>query len=559
MALTKTTNSMILGAQSNVLDFGAIGDGVADNTSAFTTANSGSQGLVIPAGSYAIASNVVFTVPVELYPGASFIIPNGVTLAFNGGFTAPLQKTFYTTGTGLVTFNPTKTSEGFAEWWGAAVGGFDSGAAINAAIVALLKVQLMAGDYFTSTTIKLATPHRELRGVGYAYADTTNQVTRILMTDGATNTVQIGPDTEPATINDFQKQNKLSNVYVARSVAPVIASACTSVLNKYTLYAAIDDVKCDTSIYGFQFYGTVDTTVTNCSSVRAVAGTGAGTDLWYGYYVNGFADIGAAGGNASLYINYSSASCNFAALQASGSSGFYLDNKFTDCFLESPETVSCHVGIQVQGDSSNATIQYGNLDLQIKNPINDQCGLACIYINNVNKSGSIEVHGGYGAPSATATAALLLQNSYGITFRGGQYPMQNLTSVGGISCTNCANITIDKTILLECSETGVGLATVTNSDIRPIIKNNFAVGGSAVQLSGTCTANYVQPTCSGGATGHALGIQVIGTSDARNEYNCSLIDSTAVAGGSMNKLVRNGVQIVATGLSGSNLVSGVMT
>jgi hypothetical protein len=36
------------------------------------------------------------------------------------------------------------------------------------------------------------------------------------------------------------------------------------------------------------------------------------------------------------------------------------------------------------------------------------------------------------------------------------------------------------------------------------------------------------------------------------------MDPAAISGGSGNKLTINGVQITATGLSGNNLVSGVM-
>ena len=38
MALTKVTNSMIDGAPVNVLDFGAVGDGVTDDSAAFAAA-----------------------------------------------------------------------------------------------------------------------------------------------------------------------------------------------------------------------------------------------------------------------------------------------------------------------------------------------------------------------------------------------------------------------------------------------------------------------------------------------------------------------------------------
>ena len=561
MALTKVSYSMITGASSNVLDFGADSTGAASSTSAFTLANSAATGIVIPKGTYLVSTNFTFTVPVTVEYGAVITVPTGITLTFNGGFNAGVYQVFNCTGTGKVTFNPQYTVEGFAEWWGAAGGsGTDSGAAINAAIIALLKVQLMGADYFSSITIKMQLPHRELCGVGYSYADTTDQVTRILVTSGSLDVMLVGPDTMPVSINNFQKQNAIRNLYVSRSVAPIISSVCNGIKLQYTIYTQFENVKSSDSIYGFQFYGAVYAIITNCKSNRAIAGTGGGTDLWYGYYINGFSGI-AAGGNASIYLNYCTAGCDVASLQtlSSLSYGFYLNNKFTDAFLESPETVDCAIGINIQGDSSNSTIQYGNTDLQIKNPINDQTKYACILIQNVNKSGSVEVTDGYGGPASGSMAAIIVESSYGISLRGGQYVMQNLASVIGISSTSATGLVIDRTIFLECQSTGVSLANCVGSDIRPILKNNFTVGGAAVQVSGTSTANYLQPAISGSSTGFSLGIQVVGTADARNEYNCSLLDSSAVSGGSANKLVRNAVQITSTGLSGTNLVSGVMT
>jgi hypothetical protein len=63
MALTKVTNSMIEGAYVNVLDYGAVGDGVADDTSAIQAAidavcNAGSGTVFIPAGVYLITSTL---------------------------------------------------------------------------------------------------------------------------------------------------------------------------------------------------------------------------------------------------------------------------------------------------------------------------------------------------------------------------------------------------------------------------------------------------------------------------------------------------------------------
>jgi hypothetical protein len=58
MALTKVTYSMINGSPVNVLDFGAVGDGVADDTAAFLAALTASSNVYVPEGTYCVnASN----------------------------------------------------------------------------------------------------------------------------------------------------------------------------------------------------------------------------------------------------------------------------------------------------------------------------------------------------------------------------------------------------------------------------------------------------------------------------------------------------------------------
>lgn len=54
MTLTKAHNRIIAGAPANVLDYGAVGDGVADDTAAFTAAIIAAKEIVIPAGTYLI-------------------------------------------------------------------------------------------------------------------------------------------------------------------------------------------------------------------------------------------------------------------------------------------------------------------------------------------------------------------------------------------------------------------------------------------------------------------------------------------------------------------------
>lgn len=93
MALTKATYSMIDGAPANVLDFGAVGDGVTDDTAAFQAAiDSGAKEVVIPSGTYALGSyinvNGVSDLTIRGVGSPTLFQPSGKTTsnAFNVSF-----------------------------------------------------------------------------------------------------------------------------------------------------------------------------------------------------------------------------------------------------------------------------------------------------------------------------------------------------------------------------------------------------------------------------------------------------------------------------------------
>jgi len=94
MSLTKVSYSMVRGAPDNVKDFGAVGDGVADDTAAIqnaiTAANAGSGVLYFPEGTYIYTPAAPFDITVsgngltlrgEI--GRSFIKTNFNGIAFN--------------------------------------------------------------------------------------------------------------------------------------------------------------------------------------------------------------------------------------------------------------------------------------------------------------------------------------------------------------------------------------------------------------------------------------------------------------------------------------------
>lgn len=541
--------------------YSATGDGTTDDRGSFVSAD-GTGSFVVPPGSYRIASNLTISSNIKFLPGAVLIIPNGVTVAFNGYFDAGVHQTFSCTGSGKVVFNWIKTWRGFAEWWGAKADlSVDCSPAINAAIIALLTTQLQAGDYLCNSTLFMRYDHRALIGAGSKYSNIPNTVTRILTADGSSYAMQVGPDAFPGSINACQKNNLVKDLYFNRLVNPVISSNCVGLEVQYTLMCRVQNVKVAESIIGFRSYGNITPKFDDCESVRSVAGTGAGTDYWRGYWIDGGASIGAAGGNASVYMWRCAAGCNIGALGVTTGNGFYIDQAFTDIFLDHPETVGCYNGIYLAGNSATGNT-FSNTDMFINHPIMDQFHNAGIFVTQVAEAGSVEINNPYCGPAGDARASIWINASTAaVTITGGQLVHGGANNVQPVLILNSSGVQLLGTMILEAGTlySAVGLSNAQNCVIRPTLKNRAVTGQAAVQLSTAVSGCIIQPIVMGKTSAFTYGIQVVGAIDARNEYNLSGIDSLCINAGSGNKLVRNGTQITVTGLSGSNLVSGVMT
>lgn len=553
------------GSTVNLAWFKPTGDGATDDRAKLVAADAFGH-FRVPAGRYYVGSNLTLSSSVEFDPGAIIVVPDGVSVTFNGVVIAGVYQIFDwpagSSKTGLVNLDRAKTFYGFAEWWGAqATLAVDSYAAISAAIKALLAVQLQAGDYLTSATILITNGHRSLIGAGSKYEDTTKEATRLLVSDGSSYVVRVGPSSMPGGgINAFQKDNLIKDIYLGRTVAPVISSACIGLRLQYVLSLRLENVKVSDSMVGFSFYGCVSSKARECESVRATAGTGGGTDYWRGFHMDGTAAIGAAGGNASLYLFDCAAGCNIGSLQTGDSYGFLLDGAFTDVFLDHPETVSCRIGIGVLGNDT-AGNTFSNTDCRIEHPIMDQFRYCGIYITDVAEAGSIEVVDPYCGPHTAARASIWVNSSTGAhSIRGGQLVHGGASGVQPILVSDANNVYVDGTLILEPGNTypAVGLGNANNCVIRPHIKSQSVAAGAAIQLSGTCSRNIVEPTVRGGTNKVQYGIQVVGTGDSYNEYRVSGIDTACLQGADANrKLDRNGTPVTAIGLTGTNYAVGV--
>lgn len=70
MSLTKVSYSMINGSPANVLDYGAVGDGIADDTAAIVAAMAARPRVYLPAGTYKTTSTITI-------PGGSVVFGDG--------------------------------------------------------------------------------------------------------------------------------------------------------------------------------------------------------------------------------------------------------------------------------------------------------------------------------------------------------------------------------------------------------------------------------------------------------------------------------------------------
>jgi hypothetical protein len=110
MALTKVSYSMINGEIANVLDYGAVGDGVTDDTAAIQAAINSQSAVFLPRGVYLVDPDVGLIVQ-----NGTAIIGEGKTDSFivakpNGGTTAELAA--YTKGSVIKrSFNPATAND----------------------------------------------------------------------------------------------------------------------------------------------------------------------------------------------------------------------------------------------------------------------------------------------------------------------------------------------------------------------------------------------------------------------------------------------------------------
>lgn len=132
-------------SEVSVKDYGAVGDGVTNDTSAIQLAIAAGGEVIYPSGTYLISATVTLGEAGKTFKfeqGAKLRVPTGVTLTIDAGINAGAAQIFQCEGTGEIippavvpAFSSLTPRTVFPEWWGAKGDGFtDDTAPIQAAI-----------------------------------------------------------------------------------------------------------------------------------------------------------------------------------------------------------------------------------------------------------------------------------------------------------------------------------------------------------------------------------------------------------------------------------------
>lgn len=121
LGISDGENELFYAGIINIRNYRAIGNGTADDTSAINRAiqNAGNNTLLIPSGTYRIASSLTIPNNVNIYfaNGAKIKPDSGKTLTINGRLIAERYQIFE--GDGTVSITKGACDEIYPEWWGA--------------------------------------------------------------------------------------------------------------------------------------------------------------------------------------------------------------------------------------------------------------------------------------------------------------------------------------------------------------------------------------------------------------------------------------------------------
>lgn len=550
------TADPVLQAWSGRLDI--ITPSGGDDTAIIAAASA--LGPIVLAGGNFIISGVL-TCPgyVEMLSNAVLTTPSAASVAFNGGFSAPIGLAFGPNVT--VTFNPQFFSTGYPEWWGAVTNNpaIDCAPALTACVAACPTTLLQLAHYYTATLWTMDTNNRTVIGqsvdVNSVIAPFTYSNATIIISNSATDDICIiGTYTQPVGgINKFLQGFDIRNVSFARATAPTPptsgmfygapgSAGGAGVRIQYVLSCQFTKLQSAESFYAYYLSGVVGCHFDDCGAARLSAGSTPTNDGFFGWFLDASASIGTVDGIASGYIRRCGASQSEALSSFTYSYGLYTYEGFTDIYISQFETGGVYNGIIC--NQAPASVSQ---DLMIMDCVLDSCKTIGIGIfgNSVN-IGAFTIRGCYVANTTASSTGSLIY----ISGMPGHGIIADCQLVGG-AATPCFGIQyvgpaalIDVT---DCLMTNVKRPFFASAAFGGYVRfnavANFVTGFDAALLS-DCSRMVIEPGVSGVANAYVNGINMSGASNSYITARVSGLNPGALSG---TRLISNGSTISTGG------------
>ncbi len=439
---------------------------------------------------------------------------------------------------------------GRPEWFGGIAndGAVDNRAAFTACVTNCPVMQLRSADYWFAGLWKMQTQYRSIIGGGVSDGYATGNGTRIISTNAAQGVVQFGPDAAPATLSDYYRNIKASDLtfmHSAQKTAPGVGNESTAVrtvLCQYLLFSEFDRVRAWEPLIGFWLYGCVRTFFTQPKILRSAAMAGTG-DFCHGFWIDGIPAV-AAGGNPSIFISDYNFECSVIAITKRA---IFADGEFADLFIDRLEASNATTAIYLAGSGAG---NYGRIDVHIRDIVADQCSGSAIDISGLNASACVTINGGYVQSKTTAAAVVYLHGTSGTVNIGGGLQIAGLeagTTIG-LHISGQPNVSVDETVtIIDCPRPVAVDSASPGGCFMGTINNPLIGGGTQAAFGLTGQESWIiAPRITGAANAFVSAISLFGAANNKVSIDPSRVDLAAVSGGA-NKTQINAINITAPG------------
>jgi hypothetical protein len=419
-----------------------------------------------------------------------------------------------------------------AEWFGAKRGdsSVDNAPPITASFALAPITQLMAGDYWTKSTVILNVSFRSLIGVDSDIDH--NEGTRLVLTGPAAargdSVMHVGLLAEPASVYGAVQGVHVDNIGLLRDygtfrppppVNPKIVDCDKAFVALYLFNCRFRRLKCQGSRIGFFMFGCVATDIADCEyNGHNGDSTSPPHDYRVGYMLGGDRRVfGFAGANASLRAVRNTAVVGPGILPT----GMLLWGYATDQFIDDFETAQIAFGLVIDGtdlsgDNSNLAMRgavigdpTAQTDVRIHRATIDAHSAGGILILNTNAHGLIELQDPYCTPLGDGSGIQLYQALGQVSVIGGQIAASGTS--WGLKAESVARLFVSGLKIRDLLHP-VFLANCLQSQIDAQVNNtNYNADGPGFVLTAACSRCAIKGSLSGSPNRFSMGVEASNT------------------------------------------------